>query len=240
MSHESYHVTLDSDRFYSGSAAKSVQFPCTVPSSFPNELAETCMARPRPRAPIHQMTPNASRILAAISYVIDEARKRNQPVTQYDIVKTLFLADRASLNRFGRPITFDNYVAMKDGPVPSTSYNFLKSDEKTLKRYKIRVPWSSEPAPQEGAKARVFLIPAESVELGALSPSDIDELGNALTVVKTLGFTQVRKLTHDDPAYVEAWDPEGINKSYSMSYSLLFDAPNDDLAKDISFLSKHA
>src|ERR1700728_703327 len=197
------------------------------------------MARPRRRAPIDPMTPNVPRIIAAISCVIDEARKRNERVTQYDIVKTLFLADRASLNKFGRPITFDNYVAMKDGPVPSTSYNFLKSDDKTLRRYKATVPWRSKPAPEQGAKACAFEIAAGTASLDSLSPSDIEELSNALTVVKTLGFSQVRKLTHDDPAYVEAWDAEGINKSYSMSYSLLFEVPNEDLAKDLSFLSKH-
>jgi uncharacterized phage-associated protein len=197
------------------------------------------MPRTRTRAPIHAMTPNVPRIVAAISYVIDEARKRNECVTQYDIVKTLFLADRASLNKFGRPITFDNYVAMKDGPVPSTSYNLLKSDEKTLKRCKVKLPWTSKPAPSEGKKAFSFEIPAKAVEIDSLSPSDIDQLSNALTVVKSLGFRQVRKLTHDDPAYQEAWDAEGMQNSYSMSYSLLFDVPNEELAKDLSFLSKH-
>ena len=197
------------------------------------------MARPRTRAPIHPMTPNVPRILAAISFVINEAADRKETVTQYDIVKTLFLADRASLNKFGRPITFDNYVAMKDGPVPSTSYNFLKSDEKTLRRCSIKtLPWQSKPALKEGAKARSFEMQGH-VDFDALSPSDLEELSNALTVVKSLGFSQVRKLTHDDPAYVEAWDLEGMNKSYSMSYSLLFDVPNEDMAKDLSFLSKH-
>lgn len=185
------------------------------------------------------MTPNIPRIAAAICYVIDEGRKRNQRVTQYDIVKTLFLADRASLNKFGRPITFDNYVAMKDGPVPSTSYNLLKSDANTLRRLNFSVPWTSKPAPEFGAKAKAFEMGAESVNTDALSPSDLDQLCSALTIVKSLGFTQVRKLTHDDPAYVEAWDPEGIRDSYAMSYSLLFDVPNEKLASDISFLSKH-
>jgi|HubBroStandDraft_3_1064219.scaffolds.fasta_scaffold257642_2 uncharacterized phage-associated protein len=198
------------------------------------------MARQHNRAPIHAMTPNVPRILSAISFVIDEARKRNECVTQYDIVKTLFLADRASLNKFGRPITFDNYVAMKDGPVPSTAYDLLKFDDKTLKRLKVSPPWTSKPAPDQGRKALAFEIPETAVRVDALSPSDTDELSKALTVVKSLGFSQVRKLTHDDPAYVEAWDPEGMNSCYSMSYSLLFEVPNEELAQDLSFLSKHA
>jgi uncharacterized phage-associated protein len=185
------------------------------------------------------MTPNIPRIVAAISFVIDEGRKRKQRVTQYDIVKTLFLADRASLNKFGRPITFDNYMAMKDGPVPSTSYNLLKKDSNTLRHYEIKIPWTSKPAPEYGARAQAFEIQSEDVEIDALSPSDMEELADALTVIKSLGFSQVKELTHDDPAYVDAWDPEGIKNSYSMSYSLLFDVPNEELASDLSFLSKH-
>ncbi|MEA2990753.1 MAG: hypothetical protein QOG83_3464 [Alphaproteobacteria bacterium] len=194
---------------------------------------------PRPRATIFPMKPNVPRILAAISYVIDQARRRDQRVTQYEIVKTIFLADRASLNKFGRPITFDNYAAMKDGPVPSTSYNFLKGDANALRRHKVAVPWRSVPAPEYGARAKAFEIPEDKVRLDALSPSDIEELADALTIVKALGFAQVKKLTHDDPAYVEAWDGEGDATSYSMSYSLLFDIPNEELARELSFLSKH-
>lgn len=197
------------------------------------------MPRPRSLAPIHPMTPNIPRIIGAISFVIDEGRKRDQRVTQYDIVKTLFLADRASLNKFGRPITFDNYVAMKDGPVPSTSYNLLKKDPRTLRRLRISVPWDSSPAPEFGALAKAYTMSAEKVCTDTLSPSDLEELSSALTIVKSLGFSQVRKLTHDDRAYVEAWDPEGISSRYAMSYSLLFDVPNEQLASDISFLSKH-
>ena len=55
-------------------------------------------------------------------------------ITQYDIVKSLFLADKAHLNRYGRPITFDNYFAMKDGPVPNLAYNLLKRDNYSLRR----------------------------------------------------------------------------------------------------------
>jgi uncharacterized phage-associated protein len=197
------------------------------------------MPRPRKPAPIHPMRPNLPRIVAAISFVIDEGRKRHQSVTQYDIVKTLFLADRASLNKFGRPITFDNYMAMKDGPVPSTSYNLLKKDASTLRHYKIKVRWHSKPAPEYGERAQAFEISPKDVETDALSPSDMEELAAALTVVKALGFSQVRRLTHEDAAYVEAWDPEGIRNRYAMSYSLLFDVPNEELAKELSFLSKH-
>ena len=188
-------------------------------------------------APIHTMTPNAPRIMAAIAYIIYEGGRRRNAITQYDIVKTLFLADRASLNKYGRPVTFDNYVAMKDGPVPSLAYNFLKADKPSLAKHHVTPAWHREAQP--GTKAMLFTIDKADVETDALAPSDLDELATALTVVKALGFGQVRRLTHEDPAYVDAWRDEGPKQSYDMSYSLLFDTPNEEMAKELSFLSKH-
>jgi uncharacterized phage-associated protein len=189
----------------------------------------------RQHAPIRKLTPNVRRIIAAISVLIDEARVADQHITQYDIAKSLFLADRASLNKYGRPITFENYVAMKDGPVPSLAYNFLKEDGNSLREWKIAPPWKRKRARELGERCYLFEIDPQKVDRDSLSPSDLAELKSALTVVKSLGFHQVRKLTHEDQAYTEAWDAEGVAKSYPMSLSLLFDIPNDDLAKELAW-----
>ncbi|EQD35780.1 hypothetical protein B1B_16765, partial [mine drainage metagenome] len=45
------------------------------------------------------------------------------------LIKLLYFADRASLLEFGRPITGDQYVAMKLGPVLSTVYDRIKAGE---------------------------------------------------------------------------------------------------------------
>ena len=193
----------------------------------------------RKRAPVHSMTPNLDKIIAAISYIISEANAGGEVVTQYDIVKSLFLADRSHLNKYGRPVTFDNYVAMKDGPVPSCAYDLLKDDPEAVRRGNIHIPWDRSPAPHISHRAFVFDIPTDRVSVDALSPSDIEELRAALTVIKSLGFQQVRRLTHEDQAYIEAWDEEGDAKRYPMSYSLLFDVPNSSAAEALAFLSKH-
>jgi len=185
------------------------------------------------------MTPNVERIIAAISYVIDEARERGYRVTQYDISKSLFLADRSHLNKFGRPVTFDNYVAMENGPVPSLSYDFLKEDAGAIRRYRVAIPWTRTPAPDISPRAYSYEISKTQVITDALSPSDLDELRAAIIVVKSLGFQQVRRLTHDDQAYIEAWDGEAEAKNNHMSLSLMFDVPNEEAAKELAFLSKH-
>jgi hypothetical protein len=51
---------------------------------------------------------------------------RAQPgLTQYFVGKILYLADKAHFLDWGRPVTFDRYVAMKNGPVPSAIRNML-------------------------------------------------------------------------------------------------------------------
>jgi uncharacterized phage-associated protein len=193
----------------------------------------------RKRAPIFPMTAQKDRIIAAISLLIVEAGSRGYEVTQYDLVKSLFLADRAHLNKYGRPITFDNYVAMKDGPVPSLSYDFLKDDRNAIRRHNINLPWRRTEASHIAHNAFVYSIDKNAVNTDALSPSDARELKAALVIIKSLGFNQVRKLTHDDAAYIDAWEEEGTLRRYSMSYMMLFDVPSEELAADLSFLSKH-
>ena len=44
------------------------------------------------------------------------------------LMKLLYLADRETLHRWGRPITFDSYASMDKGPILSTTLN-LMTDE---------------------------------------------------------------------------------------------------------------
>lgn len=186
------------------------------------------------------MTPNAPRIVETILLIVAEAQGRGVPVTQYDVVKTLFLADRAHLNAFGRPITYDNYVAMLHGPVPSLAYDFLREDTPAMRRYSISsFPWDRRPAPELGKKCFSYENPQREVDQDVLSPSDMYETRAALTVVMTLGFKQIRKLTHEDQAYTDAWEDSQERAQFPMSYSLLFDTPNPTIARELSFLSEH-
>lgn len=185
------------------------------------------------------MEPNKSRIIQAIGHVVSEAQKKNVRATQYIIVKSLFIADRMHLNRFGRPITFDNYVAMDHGPVPSFSYSILKGEGKVGGIDTKNLPWRKKAAPDISKNAYVYLIPDNSdLELDELSSSDLEALTEALIIVSSLSFLQLKKLTHEDPAYEAAWEG-GDRRSYPMSYGLLFDVPDFARAEDLAFASRH-
>lgn len=192
----------------------------------------------RKEAPIHEMEPARLKIVEAILFLVEEASNRNCTLTQYDIVKSLFLADKSHLNRYGRPITFDNYVAMQNGPVPKYGYNLLKEmvDLKVLGLDAL--PWDRVKDAHPNPKACIYVNPKRAVSDDILSETDVDALRDALTTVMSLTFGQIRRLTHEDPAYIEAWG-EGESQNPPISYGMLFEAPDFDEAEHLQFVSKH-
>src|SRR5579871_5139061 len=100
------------------------------------------------------LQPHLGRIVESVLFLVNEAHNQRFHLTQYDIVKSLFLADTIHLNRYGRPITYDNYVAMENGPVPSKAYNILKEEASTMRQLSEQLPeplpWTRRPAPELG------------------------------------------------------------------------------------------
>ncbi|QJX04100.1 Panacea domain-containing protein [Rhizobium brockwellii] len=185
----------------------------------------------RAKAPIIQITPNEPRILETVVFLISEADRLGKQATQYDIVKSIFLADRRHLNEYGRPITFDRYVAMEHGPVPSSVYDLLKKDPVAA-----GLPWTRI---QTGAKTYRYTDAQRVFDEGILAESDCEALAESFVTVKSLGFAQIRKLTHEDPAYVDAWEDDSDKKSFDISYVMLYDVPALEKAQELQFISEH-
>ena len=178
------------------------------------------------------LQPNIQKIVEAVLQIVCHAQRLGTDVTQYDIVKTLFLADTGHLNEYGRPITFDNYVAMEHGPVPTTSYDLVKENYAGL-------PWKRIPGDNPRSKAFFFVQPSREPNEDVLSPSDVAALNVALERVKQLGFSGARALTHEHPAYLDAWNTDSDRKSFPMDYGKLLDTPDPEIAAELAFLSKH-
>jgi hypothetical protein len=194
------------------------------------------------KAPRVKLKPSINKILAAICHVISEAEKCHFAITQYDIVKTIFLADKSHLNTYGRPITFDNYAAMIHGSVPSLVYDLLKGNAKSqneLKKQGIKtLGWKKTKASHIAPNCFIYTLDGPA-KTQVLSVSDKHALTSALGTVKSLGFSQIRKLTHEDPAYLEAWKEDGLKiTSYPMSYGMLFEAPDYEAAERIQYFSQ--
>jgi hypothetical protein len=194
----------------------------------------------REKVEAYEMTPNVERIIEAILAIVYEAGNRGLRVTQYDVVKSLFLADRAHLNKYGRPITYDNYRALLHGPVPMLAYDFLRENSYAMRANGIYFfPWTRKEAFDICESCYSYEGADRAPDEDVLSPSDLTELYAALTIIKSLRFGQIRKLTHEDQAYIDAWEDNSEQRSFPMSYTLLFDEPNVAAAKEVCFLSQH-
>ena len=164
--------------------------------------------------------PNKDKILAAVLYLM----KIRQGISQYQIVKSVFLADKNHLNETGRPITFDKYVAMEQGPVPSLVYALLTQDKTFQTIYHRNSPWSFE---RRSNSNRYYAL--EDPDLEVLSRTDIAALREGLKVVQRLSPSDLSKLLHDDPAYREAWSRrEGEKKSVPMRAVKLLTDENEE------------
>ena len=192
----------------------------------------------RIKAPLVRLVPDPAKIVEAVLYILDLAQECRFAVTQYDIVKSIFLADKRHLNRFGRPITFDNYFAMKHGPVPSLVYDLLKGNQAVAEKAGVKIEWDRKSVT---GKPQSYFTPQRAPDMEILSPSETELLRDCFGMVKSLGFGQIRRLTHEYPAYLDAWEDDGgENSSYPMSLGMMFDVPDMVVAQELEFVSKLA
>ena len=98
-------------------------------------------------------------------------------VTAFSASKILFFAEKLHLNRYGRPIVADTFIAMPNGPVPSTIYDFIKGNlDQAGDPEAITKAIEIERSQYAHIKA---LRPADR---DALSPSDIECLDEAIAL----------------------------------------------------------
>lgn len=180
-----------------------------------------------------EFEPDWEKIPEVILYVISK-----DEMTQYQIVKAVFLADRAHLKKYGRPVTFDNYVAMKLGPVPTNIYNLLKPDHSFRDRYKEEAPWQAQPVPGS-KKARLFS-PRRNFNEDFLSVSDMRALDDAVGKVKKMKFMEIVDLTHADAAYKSAWSGRGHSGSPPMNWAQILGGRKSPTKEDIEYVEQLA
>ncbi|MCP4702647.1 MAG: SocA family protein [Gammaproteobacteria bacterium] len=133
--------------------------------------------------------------LAAILYIADRLLALHDIRIKADlhkIFKVLYFADQKHIVRYGRPITGDHYIAMKDGPVPSHMYDMIKivrgdsvvQDDKKGYRQFIEVKTH-------------YVSPKQLPDIEHFSDSEIECLDESLTENASLTFQQLREKSHD-------------------------------------------
>ena len=133
---------------------------------------------------------NQTKAVEAILYL---ANKLPHPGI-YIICKLLYLADKCSLEKYGRFIFGESYYAMEEGATPSKAYDLLKAATT------MSVDWVQV----QGNR----VTPLRDPNLDELSDSDIECLEQ---IIKTPHDRMIKE-SHDD-AYQKSWDKRGSKKS---------------------------
>lgn len=135
-------------------------------------------------------------IQKAIEAIVYIAHKNSD---LFHIVKVLFFADKYHLEHYGRLITGDSYIAMKDGPVPSGAYDIIKSvrggclieiDERPELAFEVK-DWTS-------------IMPKRETNIDFLSESDIEALDHAIDTYGKMSYKQLWDVVHQESSYQQA------------------------------------
>lgn len=146
---------------------------------------------------------DVSKAVAAIGYLVEKTG-----ATMYSLMKMMYLADKMHLERYGRFIAGDNYVAMKQGPVPSCTYNMIKHvrGENCGRGFDLAAQYLAY-----GENFAVSLKRKPEYE-DELSASDIECLEEIANIYNKVGHWAVRDMSHDD-AWKSVWSRWTFSKS---------------------------
>lgn len=145
----------------------------------------------------------------------------------HKLFKILYFAEQKHLATYGRPIFGDIYIAMKDGPVPSTVYDFIKIikggsiyydpslQEKFSKFFNVDEHWVT--------------IKDNEVDLDIFSESELESLSESISENKLLTFQTLADKSHD-----LAWRNSGRNQKISTLDIAKAGGANDELLKYIA------
>jgi len=155
-----------------------------------------------------QFNINHKKAIEVILWVLD----KDNTVDVYQLMKILFHADLLSVNKYGAPVTGDNYLAMKFGTVPDVIYNALiKRDILYLADFQLNndIPFSVN-----GYKLSSKRKPNSQY----LSESDIECLELGIKEYAGLSFEKVKDKNHSHPAWKKAYDqaPNSIIDWYDL------------------------
>ena len=149
----------------------------------------------------------------------------------YYIAKICFYADKMHLQRYGRPIFGDRYIAMEHGPVPSVVYDILRANS-FLDPDILSTSAESFQVRTVGNQKTVSAI--RDPDLGMFSEADLECLNESLDTYGNMPVSQLRRLTHQEPAYIEA------TLNGEMDYTLMIDEDIPDRESIIEELRETA
>jgi len=135
----------------------------------------------------------------------------------HSLLKILYFSDLKHLAKYGRPITGDRYVVMKDGPVASWIYDLLKKKigQEYWHLFDVSL-WKHVTA-------------KSTPDLDYFSETDIECLKESIEENKNLGFGKLTEKSHD-----EAWKNTKRDKKISMDDLIVASGADEEMRKYIA------
>lgn len=149
--------------------------------------------------PVH-LEFNEAKAAQAAAYCL---RLRGGEMNYMKLIKLLYLADRKALDNWGRPITTDNYVSMRHGPVLSRILNLIRLGPETdtvspwtqiiskPRNYAVSVLCAEGPPDDELSQAELDLIAEVFAEHGSKSPRSLVNFVHNLPEWKDPGTSSI-------------------------------------------------
>lgn len=157
---------------------------------------------------------NPEKAVEALAYVASA----RDGLSQKYIAKVFFFAEKWHINAFGRPIVADTYIAMPQGPVPSTIRNLILGQWDWVDK-----PDNYDSHISVNSKTGLYCVSAKKdASFGRLSKTDKDYLDMAIEYCTKLSSDDLSNLSHSDKAWAET------ERNRPMNYELFIDDDNEN------------
>lgn len=162
--------------------------------------------------------------IAAVSFIL--LNSEGHQCTFHKLFKILYFAEQKHLSRYGRTIFNDTYIAMKNGPVPSSIYDMVKiiKGESIYYKEDLAQYFSS----YFGVKDHFVTIVNTKLDLDVFSESEVECLSESFEENKFLGFGALTDKSHD-----LAWQRVGPNQKIAILDIAEAGGANEELMKYI-------
>lgn len=155
-------------------------------------------------------------------------RKAGGSAEKLKLIKLIYLADRLSFTRRGKPINFDSYFSLPHGPVASTALNGMD--------HNLREPAWEALALAENRKDITIVGEVADDYLSRADRSILDDTWNQFGGMTS---SQIRNWTHKHCAeYVEVGPAKSLPIDLSEILTQVGAGNPDDAARDIRILQK--
>ena len=154
------------------------------------------------KMPVHIKHFDRDKALEAILFIAGSLRNP----TFHSISKMFYLSDKLHLQKYGRLICGDRYVAMEYGPVPSAVYGMMKVAAKDESK-SIDVDWDEIIQEALDVRQGREIIAKRECDIDMLAESEIECIRQTIAKYGSMSFGQLTDITHDS-----AWNATDDNQ----------------------------